>query len=699
MRSVLHAVLSWALLVLCLPEAPAQSTLKWCTISEAEQKKCTELKAKMSTTTPSLTCVRKTTHHDCIKAIAVSEADAISLDGGHIFEAHLAPYKLKPVVAEVYGTGEDSTTSYYGVAVVKKETTFTINDLQGKKSCHTGLDRSAGWVIPIGTLLKKGILPWNRTTPITHAVAQFFSASCVPGAPANEPNLCRLCPGQKCSRTGPYSGYSGAFKCLKDGAGEVAFIKHSTVEENDPSGVDQYELLCEDGARKPVDKYRECFWSRVAAHAVVTRSTDDSADKIFRFLSQAQAKYGKDTTDSFQLFSSPHGKDLLFKDIATGFVRLPPMIDAQLYLGYNYWMDIQSLRPEAPERPGKKVMWCTISNDEKAKCDAWSTVSGGILDCAVAGTTEDCIVKIMKGEADAMALDGGHVYTAGVCGLVPVMGEYYGDDTTRCQQEGTVGETYYTVAVVKKSNRGISWNNLRKKKSCHTGVGRTAGWNVPMGLIYNQTKSCNFDNYFSESCAPGSPADSSFCKLCVGNGNVPRKFVCAANTNERYYGYSGAFRCLVEKGDVAFVKHTTIGENTNGHNTEDWAKSLKSDQFELLCLDGSRGRYDEYTTCNLAEVPAHAVVTRDDKASAVRQMLINQQALYGRSGSQQAVFQMFKSDTKDLLFKDSTKCLIRLSEGTSYEKFLGKKYFDSVSSISQCSPSELLKVCRFKDRA
>lgn len=35
-----------------------------------------------------------------------NEADAISLDGGHIFEAHLAPYNLKPVVAEVYGTGK-----------------------------------------------------------------------------------------------------------------------------------------------------------------------------------------------------------------------------------------------------------------------------------------------------------------------------------------------------------------------------------------------------------------------------------------------------------------------------------------------------------------------------------------------------------------------------------------------------------------
>ncbi|XP_034637752.1 ovotransferrin-like [Trachemys scripta elegans] len=701
MKFALHAALSLGILVLCLADPPAQSPVRWCTISDPEQKKCVELKTKMSST-PSLDCVKKTTYSDCIKAIAENEADAISLDGGHIFEAHLAPYNLKPVVAEVHGTGKDAATSYYAVAVVKKGTGFTIRELKGKKSCHTGLDRSAGWVIPIGTLLYHQTLSWDRATPITHAVAQFFSASCVPGAPANEPNLCRLCLGtgaQKCSRTGPYSGYSGAFQCLKDGAGDVAFVKHTTVLENDPSEKDKYELLCEDGSRKPVDKYHECHWAKVAAHAVVTRSVDGRADEIWSFLSQAEAKYGKNSKESFKLFSSPYGKDLLFKDSATNFIRVPRLMDAQFYLGYQYWAAIQSLRPvasrETPEAP-LKVKWCTVSKDEKAKCDEWSAVSGGSLDCAVAETTEDCIAKITKGDADAISLDGGYVYTAGTCGLVPIMGEYYGDDVTRCQNEGAPGETYYAVAVVKKSNPSITWKNLRDKKSCHTAVGRTAGWNVPMGLIHNETGSCDFDKFFSKGCAPGSPLTSPLCELCVGSGSsLPPNYICAANSNERYYGYSGAFRCLVEKGDVAFVKHTIVSENTDGHNNADWAKGLRSDQFELLCRDGNRARTEEYKKCHLALVPAHAVVTRPDRATAVREMLINQQALYGSRGSQKAIFQMFQSETKDLLFKDSTTCLIQLSRGTTYEQYLGKDYFDSISSLNKCSPSELLQVCSF----
>lgn len=54
-----------------------------------------------------------------------------------------------------------STISYYAVALVKKGTDFTIDNLQGKTSCHTGLGRSAGWNVPIGTLVRRGNIQWD----------------------------------------------------------------------------------------------------------------------------------------------------------------------------------------------------------------------------------------------------------------------------------------------------------------------------------------------------------------------------------------------------------------------------------------------------------------------------------------------------------------------------------------------------------
>lgn len=128
--------------------------------------------------------------------------------------------------------------------------------------------------------------------------------------------------------------------------------------------------------------------------------------------------------------------------------------------------------------------------------------------------------------------------------------------------------SYYAVAVVRKGS-GVTWETLIGRKSCHTGLGRTAGWNIPMGLLHKDNKECDFcefarlgapqhpessrvhfrlffsfiAKYFSKSCAPGADPDSSLCKLCKGSEGI-RGIVdkCKASTAERYYGYAGAFR-------------------------------------------------------------------------------------------------------------------------------------------------------------
>ena len=69
---------------------------------------------------------------------------------------------------------------YYGLAVVKKGTSFNFKQLKGKNSCHTGVGRTAGWNIPVGYLIYTREMKFiNKSQYIS--VADFFGKSCAPG--------------------------------------------------------------------------------------------------------------------------------------------------------------------------------------------------------------------------------------------------------------------------------------------------------------------------------------------------------------------------------------------------------------------------------------------------------------------------------------------------------------------------------------
>ncbi|XP_078356190.1 ovotransferrin-like [Oculina patagonica] len=229
--------------------------MRWCTTSAAEQKKCIdfipELKKIANDSTPS--CVQAANAIECMKKIQNGDADLITLDGGEIYKAG-KKYEMVPVVAEDYGYG---TISYYAVAVVKKSNSdIDISKLKGKKTCHTGAGKTAGWIVPIGTLLSKGYMKQDSSCNPYISAGKYFKESCVPNVQLsaydpkgnNPENLCALCPSE-CKKEGNYSGYSGAFKCMDDDVGEVAFVKHTTVKDTAKKAVTNYQYLCKDGKR------------------------------------------------------------------------------------------------------------------------------------------------------------------------------------------------------------------------------------------------------------------------------------------------------------------------------------------------------------------------------------------------------------------------------------------------------------------
>lgn len=91
-------------------------------------------------------------------------------------------------------------------------------------------------------------------------------------------------PGGWCNSADPYIGFEGAFKCLLE-AGDVAFLKHTTVQEMISSqlyrgkSTDEFELLCKNGQRMPVNEYLQCNWGLVPTNALVVSSARTAKDR------------------------------------------------------------------------------------------------------------------------------------------------------------------------------------------------------------------------------------------------------------------------------------------------------------------------------------------------------------------------------------------------------------------------------------
>ncbi|KAJ8034044.1 Melanotransferrin [Holothuria leucospilota] len=347
--------------------------------------------------------------------------------------------------------------------------------------------------------------------------------------------------------------------------------------------------------------------------------------------------------------------------------------------------------------------WCTISSKEAEKCTRMSIILATeelspTIQCINEDSTEVCMSSIASGRADLMTLDGGDVFTGGKkYDLLPIMEEVYAGER----------KGYDALAVVRKSNTDVTIDNLRGKTTCHTGYGRTAGWNMPVGFLLEEGKmpsvGCqssleSASQFFNLSCVPGALAAAkegsdvrNLCALC----NNPNQ---CSRSEDLYAGYTGAFRCMIEqRADVAFIKTETVLENTDGNNQDPWAVNLSSHDFEILCRDGSRRPITEHENCRIATSPSHAVVTAGDKSKNdihnYVQLLLKAVVLFGDVENSRS-FSMFDSrpwSGSDLLFKDHTDHL-RALHVNNYQEFLGEEYVGSLEGLLRC-PENTVRFC------
>ncbi|XP_056885941.1 saxiphilin-like isoform X2 [Takifugu flavidus] len=698
--------------------------IRWCTVSEPEQRKCAELAKSLVTVLPPaavaafarVSCVRASSTMDCIDKIRANRADIVTLDAGEVYSA-VKQFDLVTVAKEIYSDGG----CILSVAVVKNSS-LDISSLRGLRSCHSGIRWTAGWSLPLGFLLSRNYLSWSKEHPLSHDVSGFFRASCIPGAAALAPSLCTLCQGEKSyslqknshcetSHSEPFYNSQGALRCLRSGHADVAFVDHLALESIEDSWRDAFSLLCADGTQAPLSHYRSCNLGRGPGGATVTRFNFRKVSQ--KFLLTVQMLFGKEGQEvqRFQLFdSSLFGeKDLLFRDATDKLSVFPDNVDVSQVLGLDYVALLKSLRHEGSSLEDSVMRWCCISHAEQKKCEQWAlNINSNPLVCVRGLSVRDCIVKIKKDEVDAVSLDATHTFIAGKCGLVPVVTEYYGKNCVQVKGlsaiESDVLPSVVGVAVAKSTSKN-TLHSLHSRRSCHSYMYSPAGWLLPyrhtLDKERNSSLPCDpnqvYNEVFWKGCLPGSRGN--LCKVCLGGTGEATTKRCADNHNERYYGNMGALRCLVgdvsgkSYGDVAFIEHHSLQANILNLNSTGWAQGWIAADFELLCADGRRAPLSEWESCNLGVIPPNTIMTRPVLTARVYDFLMkSQETLASNPNVHFKLFESQQYGESDLLFKDATQCFVHTSH-VDYRSILGDGFYHHAESVFNCTHSEILEFC------
>ncbi|XP_028392085.1 serotransferrin-like [Dendronephthya gigantea] len=539
-----------------------------------------------------VTCVESS---DCTKEVAEGKADLTYASANNMIKN---VDKLQIVLSQQYVGVPEKYVLYYGLAVVKKDTTFNLKQLKGKDSCHTGVRRTVGWNIPVGYLLYIKEMPLINDQ--YESVSKFFGKTCAPGADkivASESvkkDLCSLCLNEICSTTASntYLGYVGAFKCMADGNNDrVGFVKQTTADEyikKYGGKREDFKLLCTDGTTKSLDDFQSCNIDKRPIHAIVTRSS----------------KSAKDVKKYQTLF-----KNASLDDLKAGGMVFNGTKSLETYpKTLEDYLKPYSLHYNEVQKTNKVTKGPKFCGDA-TKCN--SVKDKVHVTCVEASSGSNCVKDVVEGKADFMLANANDMVDNQ--GKLKIVRSQKLKDLEKYVQ-------YYGLAVVKKET-AFNFKQLKDKYSCHTGVGRTVGWVIPVGylldekempLIKDQYKSVA--EFFKKSCVPGIGKISSasqavkddLCSLCDGTENVK------CTSNDPFAGYEGAFKCMAAGNNdrVGFVKQDTANKVLNSSGSY----GSKND-YKLLCTDGKSKPLDEYRKCYIGTRPANALVTSKDKSN------------------------------------------------------------------------------------
>ena len=200
-----------------------------------------------------------------IEALRFGNADIAIMDGGSAWVGW-QQYDLGVLGADQKSDGRTYYEAHAWVRAGSEMADAYLDDnrytdpfslLSGKTSCHTGWLKSAGMLMPMGYLIGLGYAnvigdPDDIETLRNTVYGYFSEDSSIPDSGT------------------PYYGYSGALKCLSEGAGDVAFAKDSTVDSycnnDDPAENEEWCLEVDEYVALPA-------FGRAPSHPVMYNPT------------------------------------------------------------------------------------------------------------------------------------------------------------------------------------------------------------------------------------------------------------------------------------------------------------------------------------------------------------------------------------------------------------------------------------------
>ena len=511
-----------------------------------------------------------------LEALRFGNADIAFMDGAAAWVGW-QQYGLDALAAD---QKSDGRTFYNAHAVVLKDSEMAaayLDDddstdpfalLAGKTSCHTGWLKSAGMLLPMGFLIGNGyanvIGDPNDIESLRSTVLNFFSEdSSIPDSGT------------------PYYSYSGAVKCLTEGAGDVAFAKDSTISSycgnTDASENEDWCLPEDDYVLLP-------SYGAAPSHPVMYNPELLDAELI---ASVQDALVGmKDSEEGQSVLTNVLNTPSIVKTTAQEHLSsygnlVKDLPGIQSYFGDKYGISDTVTPTVSNIRIAFEIKedYTDVDLNPQLLAD-YVAEETGVEVTLYPVSSEGAIIEALRfGHADIAFMDGGSAWMGWKeYGLAAMAADMKSD-----------GRTYYDAHAVvlngsEMANAYLDGDDstdpfalLEGKTSCHTGWLKSAGMLLPMGYL------------ISEGYAPVVGSEDDIESLRSTIYSYFNEDASIPDSGTPYASYSGAVRCLSEGvGDVAFVKDSTIASycgNEDATENEDWC--LDEDEYILLPSYGS----------------------------------------------------------------------------------------------------------------